>query len=64
MNLIEGLLEEIERNEELARVYDIIPTGAFGATMIRIDIKRAREAIANGDVIEEMQVYEALKNNE
>ena len=64
MNLIEGLMAEIERNEELARVYDTIPTGALGAMLIRQDLKRARAAIASGDVIEEMRVYDALKNNE
>ena len=34
MNLIEGLMAEIERNEELARVYDTIPTGAYAQAVL------------------------------
>ena len=64
MNLMEGLLEEIERNVGLAEIYDSIPTGAFGAIMIRQDIARAKAAISNGDTIEMMRIYDALKNNE
>lgn len=64
MNLIEGLMQEIERNEELAKVYDTIPTGVFGAVMIREDVKRAKAAIASGDVVNELRIYAALKGNE
>jgi len=64
MNLAEALGQEIQRNRELLKRYEAIPTGMFGAIMIEQDIKKAIAALASGDVIQIAKAYEAMKNNE
>ena len=64
MNLIEGLQEELDRNRELLKMYEEIPAGAFGATMIRQSIKRAETAMANGDTIEMIRCFKELQETE
>jgi hypothetical protein len=64
-NLAEGLVEELKRNRELLKCYEQIgPEGMFGASMIALDIKKAEEAIMNGDTIAMLVIFETLKNNE
>ncbi len=64
-NLIEALKQEIQRNIELKKEYEAIgSSGSFGATMIQRDIDAANKAIAEGNVVEELRIYETLKNNE
>ncbi len=63
-NLAEALDYEINRNRELLDDYKQIPTGAFGAHMIDRDIRSAVAALASGDVIQMLQAYSAMKNNE
>ena len=63
-NLPEAMEKEIQRNRELLDVYRTIPTGGFGATMIARDIREGIAALASGDVIRILRVYEALKGNE
>jgi hypothetical protein len=63
-NIAEAIALEIHRNRELLEVYRSLPTGAFGATTISIDIKNAVDALASGDVIKILQAYETLKKNE
>lgn len=61
-NLIEGLQKEIERvRDELLPLYDEIPTGVFAATMMRVSIKEAENAIANMDVIQMIRSLEDLR---
>ena len=43
MNLIEGLQEEMSRCKEVLREYEAIPQGVFGATMIKLEIKKAEK---------------------
>lgn len=59
--------------KEMARVrdhvlphYDELPggVGRFGAMMIRADLDRATKALAEGDVVEMLRVYETLKECE
>ena len=54
MNLIEGLHEELTRNRELLKLYQEIPQGVFGATMIA-------HAISAGELLESVDVPEELK---
>lgn len=62
MNLMEGLLNELERCNELHAEYIAIgPAGAFGAHFIRSEIELAKKRIATGDTIGMMKSYEALK---
>ena len=63
-NLIEGLLEEIERNKELLEAYRSIPLGEFGAMMIEKDIKDAEEGIQNNDITRMLRTYKTLKSNQ
>lgn len=48
--------------DELLPTYDAIPTGVFAATLMRADLDRATRALAEGDVVEMIRCYEALKN--
>jgi len=63
MNLIEGLLSEMDRCRDLIKIYDTIPAGAFGAAMIKQDIVAAEKAISSGDTISMIQCYKALKDS-
>ena len=64
MNLMEGLIEECNRNRELKKVYNEIPTGAMGAALIQSDIDRAEKAMGTGDVVEMLEIYNTMKSNE
>lgn len=53
---------------EIARVRDrvlpaylAIPTGIIAATMMRADLDAAAKALAEGDVVEMIRVYQELK---
>ena len=58
-----------ELPKEMARVRDVVmppyieigPPGLFALTMMRQDLDRAAKAMAEGDVIEMLRSYEALK---
>lgn len=57
-----ALPREIARCQDLLIAYDKIgPAGAFGAMMIRRDIAAAHKAMMEGDVVEMLRAYEALK---
>lgn len=47
--------------DELLPAYDSIPSGKWAATMMRLDLDRAAKALAEGDVIAMLRVYENLK---
>ena len=61
MNLIEGLLSEMNRCRKLIVIYNTIPTGAFGAAMIKEDIVAAEEAMVSGDTVQMLRCYKSLK---
>ena len=64
MNLMEGLIKQINRNRELVSLYESIgPAGQFGATFIKQDIMEAEEAMGSGDIVAMAQCYETLKEN-
>lgn len=60
-NLMEGLINEMNRCRELLKEYEAIPEGVFGAAMIKQDIKNAEEAITENDVVKMLTAYQALK---
>lgn len=61
-NLMEGLINELNRVRELLKDYEEIgPAGIFGATMLKQDIKKAEKAISSGDVIQMLLAYNSLK---
>ena len=63
MNLMEGLLNEIERNIELCGAYKEIPTGVWAAGMIQKDIDAGKKAVADNDVVAMLSAHKALENN-
>jgi hypothetical protein len=64
-NLMNGLFKEMNRNRGLLVMYEEIgPAGTFGKIMIKKDIADAEQAIKNNDVIQMLQAYQALKENQ
>lgn len=57
----DALPRELARCRELVLIYDSIPTGVFGAMMIRRDIAEGEAAQASGDVVRMIRAYDALK---
>jgi hypothetical protein len=48
--------------DELLPLYDAIPTGKFAATLMRGDLDAATKALAEGDVVSMVRVYDRLKS--
>jgi len=63
-NLAEALPEEMNRVKELIKEYDKIPTGVFGATVMKDLITKAEKATLEVDTVAMLRCYEALKNCE
>lgn len=61
MNLIEGLQTELNRNREILKLYEEIPTGAFGAIMIKQGIATAEKAIGENDIVAMVRSLAELK---
>lgn len=59
--LADELPEEQQRVRELLEVYNTIPTGAFGAAMLREALGRAERAAASGDVGEMVRALAELR---
>ncbi len=58
------LPKEIKRNQEILAAYQKIGApGVFAATMIKADINEGINALASGDCIRMIQVYQTLKDN-
>jgi hypothetical protein len=47
--------------DEVLTVYDTIPTGILAAHLMRVDLDAAAKALAEGDVVEMIRVYQELK---
>ena len=62
MNLMEGLLKQMNRNREILKLYEDIPSGAFGAAMIRESILAAEKSITDGDVVAMLRACKDLEN--
>jgi hypothetical protein len=61
---MDGLNTELKRAKELLEVYESIPTGGFGATMIKQTIKDAESCMQLGDTVGMLDVYQRLQNLE
>jgi hypothetical protein len=66
MNLMEGLLSEIDRVKDLIKIYEELPdnAGAFGAMMLKTELKLAQRTIADGDTVRMLGAYQSLKECE
>ena len=63
MNLMEGILQELERNRELLQDYeDIGQPGQFGASIIAAAIKQTENAIMEEDTVEMLRCYKYLQD--
>lgn len=63
--LVDGLIAEIKRCEELFRRYkDIGPAGFFGAMVLEQSLDDARKALASGDAVEMLKALDDLKQRE
>lgn len=62
ITLAEALPLEQARVRELVKVYDEIPTGVFGAMVLRQVLSRAEQAIAAHDTVAMLRSYEQLRN--
>lgn len=63
-SLAQDFPKEQRRVRELLEGYNTIPTGAFGAMILRQALTRAEQAAASGDVIAMLRSYEELKGCE
>ena len=63
-SLAEALPREMERVRDhvLPHYVELGPVGMFGAIMIRSDLDAAAKALAEGDVIEMIRLYQTLKD--
>ena len=61
MNLVDGFKQELERARELLIVYQGIPTGQFGAIVVKEAIDKAETSMLTGDVVEMISAYKELK---
>ena len=65
MNLVEGLLKEIDRCTEVKKHYlDIGPAGMLGAAMIQAEIDQAKRVLGEGDTIAMLGSHKALQEIE
>jgi len=62
-DLMDALLQELNRNRELLSIYENFPEGTYGAMMIKQDIKDGEKAIADNDAVAMLRVYKRLKEN-
>lgn len=63
-NLMDGLLQEMNRVREIKRMYDEIPEGRFRSIMIQHAINEAEKSISSGDVVQMLTSYQELKEIE
>ena len=54
-------MKELERNREILKLYKEIPSGVFGAVMIRDAIWSGEKAIADGDTVAMISAYKELE---
>lgn len=64
LNLIDGLIKEMNRAREVKAMYDEIPQGKFGSIMIQKTIECAEKSIRENDVIAMVDAYRLLKEIE
>lgn len=65
-NLIEGLIDEMNRVRGLIKMYEELPdnVGFVGACIMKVSIKEAEATIVSGNIIEMLRSYENLKGHE
>ena len=66
MNLMEGLISEMNRVRESIKLYDSLPDGAgmFGSALMKVAIKKAEKSITDNDTVEMLRCYKELQGFE
>ena len=57
----EALPKEIERVQEIIKLYESIPNGHFAASLMRADIQNAQQAMMEGNLPLMLAIYQDLK---
>lgn len=57
----DALPREMARVREIVVAYSAIPNGHIAASLMRADLDAAARAMAEGDVVAMLRVYESLK---
>lgn len=61
---MEGLLEEMNRNRELQKMYEEIGMpGMFGLSVLKAKLGQAERAVASGDVVAMLKAYKDLQES-
>lgn len=60
-SLIEALLLEISRVQEIMEEYTKFPTGIFAVELMRLDVQGAKKALAESDLIGMVAAYHELQ---
>lgn len=61
ITLAEALPKEMARvRDEVLPIYDSIPTGKWAASAMRLDLDAAAKAMAEGDTVAMLSVYQSL----
>ena len=63
-NLYDALKAEIDRVQEIRDIYATIPAGTWARMEMEKDLKAARDAMAEMDVVKMMAHYQSLKEYE
>lgn len=59
-SLAEQLPKEIERVQEIVKIYEEVPGGKLSARLMRNDIERAQKSILDGDTVQMIRLYKEL----
>lgn len=64
-NIIDGILNEIDRVQELVLEYESLPSGAgmLGAALMKQSIAHGKKVISSGDAIEALRAYADLQSH-
>ena len=62
-NMIEGLVDQIDRVKRIRETYMDLPDGVGipAAVLMSKDLQKAREALSSMDAVDGLRAYEALK---
>lgn len=63
MNIIEGIQQEVLRVREIAEIYkETGPAGELAVMLMSKDVVEAEQAIATGDTVAMIRLYNDLKD--